>query len=262
VTPAPAPSARTPIDARSALSLGLLLQCAAMAWQLYAAPGALNGALYLELGVPEARANALDRVAVFALPVLALLAWRRPGAALLAPIALWFAATAWAQVRLAGSAWADLAPYGQALRYGAPIALLALGWEAPRVTRALLGAAVATVFASHGWKAWCAAPEFHDLIWGVWARWIPLAAPGQALVDGALAAIAVQDFLLAAGALAVGLGWTPGPRAGRFLLYMALWGAITAASRPLAFGWAFADRALVRAMNALGPYALWRLTRP
>ena len=256
MSPTSAPSARV------ALSLGLLLQCAAMAWQLHGAPGVLNGALYLELGVPEVHANAVDRVALLALPFLALLAWRRPRAVWLAPIALWFAATAWAQARLAGSAWADLAPYGQALRYGTPVAVLALGWDASRTARALLGIATAAVFASHGWKAWSAAPAFHDLIWGVWNRWVPLAAPGPERVDGALAAIAVQDFLLAAGALAVGLGWTPGPRAGRFLLYMALWGALTAVSRPLAFGWAFADRALLRALNALGPYALWRLTRP
>lgn len=262
MSPSTAQRSRCAPSVRTALSLGLLLQCAAMAWQLHGAPGVLNGALYLESGVPEARANALDRAAAVGLPLFALLSWRRPSAALLAPIALWFGASAWAQVRLAGSAWADLAPYGQALRYGAPIALVALGWEAPRVTRALLGAAIAAVFASHGWKAWCAAPEFHDLIWGVWARWIPWTAPGQELLDGALAAIAVQDFLLAAGALAVGLGWTPGPRIGRFLLYMALWGALTAVSRPLAFGWAFADRALLRALNALGPYALWRLSRP
>lgn len=232
-----------------------------MAWQLSGAPGVLNGALYLEQGVPEARANALDRAAAVALPLLALASWRGRRALLLAPIALWFAATAWAQVRLAGSAWAHLGPYGQALRYLAPLALAALAWDAERTARALLGCATAAVFASHGWKAWCAAPEFHDLIWGVWDRWIPLTAPGQSTVDLALAGIAVQDFLLAAGALAVGLGWTPGPRTARFLLYMALWGAVTAASRPLAFGWAFADRTLLRALNALGPYALWRLSR-
>jgi hypothetical protein len=232
-----------------------------MAWQLHAAPGALNGALYLELGVPEARADALDRAAVVALPLCALGSLGASRAWFLAPIALWFAASAWAQVHLAGSPWADLAPFGEALRFATPLALLALAAERPRLARALLGVASAAVFASHGWKAWGAAPEFHDLVWGTWERWLPWEAPVQDRVDGALAAIAVQDFLLAAGALAVGLGWTPGPRAARFLLYMALWGALTAASRPLAFGWAFADRALLRALNALGPYALWRLTR-
>lgn len=247
---------------RTLLGLGLWVQCAAAAWLLHDAPGHLNGALFLELGWPEARANALDRLAWIALPILASLALRRPRAWNLLPIALWFAADAWAVVAMKGSPYAPLAPWGSALRYGTPLALLALQLGHERAARLALGTAIAAVFASHGWKAWLEAPEFQNLIWGVWQRWLPFGAPSPHNVENLLAVIAVQDALLALGALLLGFGLRPLLNRRGFLLYMALWGVLTAASRPLALGWNFSDLCLLRALNALGPYALWRLTRP
>ncbi|MCA9258693.1 MAG: hypothetical protein KDA61_05820 [Planctomycetales bacterium] len=151
-----------------------------------------------------------------------------------------------------------------AARAVAPLAAVALAgrpngslrFSAGRVAM-LLRVALATTFAAHGIEAWQQNPEFIDLLIGS-ASLVSDEPLNQSAAEQTLAVVAMVDWLAAAACLLM-----PSTRAGGVpkalpttLLWMALWGGVTAASRVTAWGWYWGwFQMLIRAPHALLPIA-------
>lgn len=190
------------------------------------------------------------------LVLLAVLVWFRFGcwAALLMGLVL--LSESIAGVFAGGFPFFEHTPWAWALRFGTPFGLAVLLWREaspPVWCRAgaewILRVAIAAVFAIHGLEALWKHPQFIDLVIGSadtfgWEL-------GEAAVVRTLFVIAVVD-LVVAGLVLV---W---PRPG-VLIWLAVWGLVTALSRPLAYGFASYPELLMRAPHYLAPLAVMAL---
>lgn len=245
------------------LRLGLLAQCVAAAWLATRSPTAINGALFIELGVRESWCNSIDRAAAVLLPLFAVCASvpRRARLVFLLPIALWFLTDAIAAVIGRNESHSQLAPLERMVRYLVPIALPLLASERGirRVGEVLLRVSAACVFAAHGAKAWLLDPQFQDLLWSLFRRLRALGVdvrPDPDRIDHALHVIGGVDLTLAA--LVLLTRWRT------VALYMAAWGLITAGSRLVLWGMPGLAECALRALNAAVPFYLyltWRRAR-
>lgn len=227
-----------PIDAL--LRLVTALMAGTAAWTAATQPSTVNAWLFLSWGVPEEVAAWVDRGAAFTLVLAGLTALFRPGALCCLPIAAWLALEALARLLIGGEPFAQLAPFGHAVRFAAPLALWL--WSAGRRDAAfeLARVAAAATFLAHGYEALQHHPRFIDLL-------IPAAREhlgwrmSEATARHILTAIGLQDVLLA-----LALGWR---RARGIAFYMAAWGAITLGARVLAWGLEQWPAAAIRCAN-------------
>lgn len=246
----PAPEVRSWAGARRWLLAGLLLQTAAhvgYGWRHYTS---LNSLLFVDLGLEESLARAVELVLLGVLGAAALSLLLRPRAWACWVLAAGFLVEASSKTLIGGSAYAELSLASQAVRWLSPLALGALLGSRAGLARPLLRLGISATFFAHGWKAFQGNPAFLDLILGSAQRWTS-ASPSEAAAADLLRLIGLMDM-----ALAVGL-WGASWRG--LAAWAGLWGLITACSRTTALGPSFADQTLLRALNAFAPWALWCL---
>ena len=139
----------------------------------------------------------------------------------------------------------------QAVRFGAPLALflLAAGTSSATVHLAIsvLRTTAAATFLAHGYEAMIGHPPFVDLIIGAGRR-VTLRI-SQDSAEQLLVAVGAIDFVLSALVLFT--------RSRAAVLYMAVWGLVTASSRIVHSGLGAYFETLVRAGNAGVPLALF-----
>jgi hypothetical protein len=205
-------------------------------------------------GWTEQAALRLEGAAAFALiACIGLIAWRNawPAALVVAGWMLFSSiATAFTE-----TAFAALAPGGQACRWLAPVALAFLS-RRPENTRAaewLLRAAAAATFACHGLEAMLAHPPFIDLLIGATRN-----ASGPELAEGparvTLGLIGLLDLLLAVAILLPLRVWP-------VAIWMSNWGLLTAIARGVYLGSDVWPEVVIRLANGLTPLTvclLWR----
>ena len=198
------------------------------------------------LGWSEAAALNLQHAIGWCALQAAVCVLARPCASVLAPVTLLQIAIAAAMVRMHWGSqvewtwpWAAflLPPASQLARIAAPLGLMIVDpWlsEQPlaggrrKLGFAILGAAIAVTFIAHGIKACVAVPQFVDfniVAASTVLGWTMSESTSRAL----LFAIGIVDILVAL--LVVCVRW-------RFaIMYMAVWGFLTAAVRLVVFGW-------------------------
>ena len=176
----------------------------------------------------------LDRgVAILCLALVAGLAfacrkWPKLAWLYLLP-ALWLLANAQATAMNGGKAFAELAVPAHATRWGMLVALALLILRNPpsdRIANWVLRIACALTFAVHGWESLQLNPPFQDLLY-ITAGHVGIGL-SEWVCHGLLRTIGVMDLALAVSVVAV--------HNRRMLFWMACWGLITAASRPVAMG--------------------------
>lgn len=143
--------------------------------------------------------------------------------------AVWLLVNAQATAISGGKAFAELAVPAHATRWALFVALPLLILRNPlgdRIANWVLRIACALTFAVHGWEAFQLNPPFQDLLY-VAAGHVGIGL-SESVCHGLLRAIGIMDFVLAVSVLAVHLR--------PLLVWMACWGLITAASRPIAMG--------------------------
>ncbi len=163
---------------------------------------------------------------------------------------------AYAVILNGGKGFSDLAIGAHATRY--TLALLLIGYTFLHRVKAvhkvsyhkglfLLGAiACSSTFAVHGWEAYNLNAGFVDLIIGS-ANLLHLHPP-QASVTKVLILIGIMDMILAALVLLYPTR--------KLLYWMALWGLVTALSRPLSMGITAWHETAIRAGNCVLPLCL------
>lgn len=237
--------------AESVLRLCVAVTALTAAWAAWSRPTVVNGLLYFDLGLEEGLARAVDRGAAALLVLGGLLVvlrpWRWPAALVL----LWLVALASSITLRGDSEFSGIALPAHATRYGAPLALLLLGLASEAPAAWCLRLAAALSFATHGYEALVHNPHFLDLLL--------LSARRAGLRVAEADARLALDLIGWADLLVAGLVLLTRWRA--VALYMAAWGALTAASRLSALGPGAWTETGLRAANALVPLALalaWR----
>jgi len=148
-------------------------------------------------------------------------------------------------------------PFGHAVRFVAPVVLLAFGTGTGSYLKLewLLRIAIASTFIGHGLAAYWLKPGFVDLIVGTIDTFLGsdwrLAEEREKIALLLLPWIGRIDFLLAALIL------IPFKRLRTVALWMAIWGFVTAVSRVTAFGWERWPDLMIRAANGGIPLLLW-----
>ena len=247
------------------------VQCAGYAAQL-AGPSSLNSWLLEPLGDSfvsglDAWATACLWTSLVAVPLLGVIrpigTTGRPWA-FRCDLTLLGLVVSWALTEAFFSWWSNMGnpfrgtdPFGHAVRYVAPFVLLVLwsGWGRHVRTEWILRLAVAATFVGHGLCSWWLQPEFIDLIVGTMDTFLgddwEAAGARQVFAEDALPWIAMQDFVLA------GLLVLPGRRLRWLVLWMSIWGFITALSRITAFGLERWPDFCLRICNGGIPLLLW-----
>ena len=248
----------------------VVVQCAGYAAKL-STPSSLNSLLLESLGDGivsgvDAWAAIILWIAVLSLPTLGILrptgtigcSWpSRCETLLLCFVAAWTLGEAFFSWRAnPGNPFHATDPYGHAVRYLAPIALLLL-WQKKSPDLRLewaLRLAVAGTFVGHGLSCWWLKPNFIDLILGSMDTFFgenwEAAEERELFAKAVLPWIAIQDFILA------GLILLP-KRLRWVALWMAIWGVVTALSRMTAFGWERWHDLFIRICNGGIPLLLW-----
>ena len=235
-----------------ALRLCVALTALTAAQVAWSRPTVVNGLLYFDLGLDEGLARTIDRTAALLLlaagAATLLRSWRWPAAALL----VWLIAVASSTTLRGDGAFSSIALPAHATRFGAPLALLLCGLASEAPASWCLRLCAASTFAAHGYEALVHNPHFVDLLLLSTSR-VGYALP-EAEARLALDVIAWVDLVVAA--LVLVTRWRV------VALYMAAWGAVTAASRLTALGPEAWTETGMRVANALVPLALYLAWRP
>ena len=143
--------------------------------------------------------------------------------------AIWLLMNAYAIAINGGKAFSELAVPAHATRWGIFLALIFLSLrnaQSDRIANWILRIGCALTFTIHGWEAFQLNPAFQDLLY-VTCGHIDIALT-ESVCHGLLRIIGVMDLVLAISVVAI--------HSRPLLLWMACWGLITAASRPIALG--------------------------
>ncbi len=144
------------------------------------------------------------------------------------------------------------------MRLTLPIAAMLL-FQSLEITRAwaiqIMRLATALTFAAHGLKALLADPHFIDFLL-VFCRRLGFAGVGEAQATTALHVIGTIDVLLAAHLFALKLEFNR-----MVLVWMAIWGAVTAFARITYGGWGNGHEVLIRSAHFTMPLALLLLAK-
>ena len=254
--PAPLPPLTRP---QRLLLLGLFIQSAGLALLAWRRSSALNATIFLTLDAPEFWAVWVDRAGalLMTLSVAAFARWRKEG--FIALVTFWTALLMGCSWFQNASYFEGLTPFAWGIRVGTP----ALVWwwlvfrpreRSPAGVLWGMRVVIAMTFATHGVEALRHHPRFIDLLLGSASR-LHAGLLNQAQAESLLSVIGVVDVATAAGLLAC---W----RWRGFPLWMAIWGAVTAASRVTQWGWSGMDHALLRVMHGGLPLVLyWVMAR-
>lgn len=175
--------------------------------------------------------------------------------------AAWLLLNAHAVALNGGKAYAHLAIPAHATRWMLPIALCLLnvmkGCIKPKPhwilhTNWMLRIACASTFVIHGWEAFQLHPGFQDLIYVTWGYIGP--EPSADTIHILLRVIGLMDGMMAMSVLLV--------HSPKTLYWMALWGLITALSRPLTMGFEAWPELAMRLANAAVPMFIIALGLP
>jgi hypothetical protein len=176
---------------------------------------------------------------------------------ILLAMSLYLFAQAWAIVLTGGKAFSELSILAHATRWGLPLAL----WSSFRektealstskgLRRILIYCCVFTFFI-HGWEAYSLTPVFQDLIYNFCSLFAwPIQAP---TIHSILKIVGCMDILLALSLFFI--------RSPKIYLWMAIWGLITALSRPLTLGLEAWPELAIRSANGGLPFILFLLSR-
>jgi hypothetical protein len=233
------------------LRVGLALQCAAAVGAILAVGTPLNTFLFLDLGVSDATARELDRGIACALVLAAISLPFAKGRALFYAVAAWFAIEAVLSGYNGGFFAASLAPFARAVRFLAPLALLAAMSGDDARAKKLLAWGSAFVFAAHGIEALLLNPRFIDFLIVTVDR-VTSYRMAQSFAEAQLVLIGLVDLLLAILVI---------KRPSKAVWgYMAFWGIATALMRSVYYGpeigW---HHTLVRVLNGGAPLVLLML---
>ena len=170
----------------------------------------------------------------------------------LIPICLWVLFQAVAVSMNGGKKFSELALLAHATRWGMPLVLFIFIFCKDK-TKWLLPAIVfsSMTFAVHGWEAWNLNPPFQDLLYNFAAMFG--VSPGQGAVHLFLKSVGCMDIFLA---IAVLFYRKPG-----LFLWMAIWGFVTAFSRPLTIGFDAWPEFAMRIANCGMPAVLFAAYR-
>ena len=246
---------RLPVPAAVAiLRVSLVLMALGYYVALTTRAGSHFGSIALfKWGVPYDTILAWETAMARVLVVLALLAWFRFGCWPALLIGLTVMSESIAGVFAGGFPFYEHTYWAWALRFAAPFALAVLLWRQslqPAWTAAagewILRLALAAVFTIHGLEAFWQHPQFIDLVIGS-ANTVGWEV-GETAVVRTLIVIAAVDLLVAALVIL----WPRTP----VLVWLAIWGLVTALSRPMAYGFASYPDVLVRAPHYLAPLAI------
>lgn len=207
------------------VTLGLTCVAYALTWLLYSGP--VFGFFYFQLGLSEPLALRLEWTVAATLVACAPLLLLRGGmsASVVALIVLGFAML---------YAWFDQVwyPWLTPIAWGARL-VLPLGWVAlhvgeRRIARRVLIVGIVATFAAHAIEALLLKPAFIDYILGT-SRRFGVTSTTQSDAHTMLYAIGVADLLACVLVLV--------PKTRRIgLIWMAVWGAVTAFARPTTYG--------------------------
>ncbi|MDF1798689.1 MAG: hypothetical protein P1V81_05900 [Planctomycetota bacterium] len=221
----------------------------------------INSFLFLEHGVDEDLARAIDLAACVALVAGALgtlFGVRSIARVMGVFVGLWFAAIALTTAVLGGEPFAHLAPLAHAARFGLPFALVLWTLRWWRGAEAVLRVALAATFAVHGYEALQHHPGFLDLVFLTKLELESLFHLAELPFEerqarAILTAIGLLDLVLAGLLLLV--------RWRAVALYMAFWGLLTALSRVTAGGLEWWPEVGLRVSHIGGPLVLWMIWR-
>ena len=163
--------------------------------------------------------------------------------------AFWLLANAHAIGLNGGKAFAELAIPAHATRFGLLIALAILFGQHPKNNQFvhwLIRISCGLTFAIHGWEALHLNPAFQDLLYFT-AGHVNIDLPEWGC-HGLLRIIGIMDILLAISVVSVSNL--------RIFIWMACWGLITAASRPISLGFDVWPEFAMRLPNAVMPLLL------
>ncbi len=237
------------------------LQCVGAFWQSRVGETAIFEWLWLGVRLSESTALAVADAGAYVVLAAGVASLVAPLGPWLYVVVAWFLATAMAETLLGGAAFTALTLPADAVRIMAP--LLLVWWPeetetAPPLLSSdrldqLLGLAVASTFAAHGWEAFQLHPRFADYLF-VASEMVGGERFSTSTAHGLLIVIGIVDWLVALAVLA-GMRWRP------LLLYMTFWGTLTALARVVHGGWWGIPKCLVRAANAGVPLALYLWSR-
>jgi purple acid phosphatase-like protein/calcineurin-like phosphoesterase family protein len=251
----PHPSAPfEPADAVSTcLRVSIALTCLGAALISLRYEGPVFTWLFIGGGWPEEDALRVEHGAAWAFLGSIPLLFLRNGRPALVFLAVWTglraAAQSWDEV------WhPELVPLDLAARALAPLGLLAICGNRRTLGTAILRVAVAATFLGHGLEALYGKPEFVDLLLAAGRKLLGLSIPESGARE-TLRAIGSLDLLVAASLL-LPVRWRG------IAAWAAFWGLLTAAARIVHLGWQNTPEALVRAVHAGAPLALFFAWRP
>ena len=231
-----------------AVRVALSIQCAAAAGAVLNSGSALNTFLFHDLHIADPILRELDRGVACALVLAAISCVFARGKGLFVAIAAWFLLESLLSAYNGGYFAAPLAPFSRAVRYLAPLALIALLDEEEKRAVRLLAWGSALVFAAHGIEAVLANPRFVDFLIVTVDR-----VSGMRMSQSA-----AEVELLLIGLVDLGLAILVIKRPCRSVwIYMAFWGFTTAVMRSIYYGpeigW---HHTLVRIFNGGAPLLL------
>lgn len=237
------------------LRVGLLLQTIGIFGHALRRGTSINTTLFLNADLSESLSRAIDVTGGSLTLAAGVWFFARPNK--IAPI--WIAAWTglWALAHwIQGSAYFEwVGPPAWAIRVGAPLVALLFMSGMLGKAASLARAAAALTFAAHGVEALQHHPKFIDLLIAAGHRFTGHYF-SQSDATNILTAIGVID-LIAAAIIIAPIKWRP------LALWMAFWGAVTAASRVVEFGPLSAwDMTTLRAMHACLPLVLFFLWAP
>lgn len=230
------------------LRSAIALQCVGAAKGVLASGSPIGSFFFLDLHLPESVTTVFDQGVACGLLLLALVALFLPRRPALYLLAGWFLIESLATAYMGGHFAAEIAPFARAVRYAAPVALVALTAADLERAKRMLTYGAAAVFAAHGIEALLLNPQFLDYLIVSVDRTTGFRMT-QAVAEYHVYAIGLVDVLLAVLAVR---------RPSRLVLgYMAFWGFTTAGMRMLYYGpEAGYHHALIRSLNGAAPLLL------
>jgi uncharacterized membrane protein YphA (DoxX/SURF4 family) len=235
------------------LRVTVALTCVGAAAQMLLYGGPVFSWLWMDLDWSENAAARVESGAAFGLIAAAGLVFWQPARSLLPLIAAWLLFTALADT-LIGTWHPELTIGGHAVRYIAPLALLALLRKQRTGAEWLLRVGTAATFIFHGLQALLMKAEFLDFIIGA----------GRNLAGAAIYEDSARNALIVIGALDICVGlMILIPYKWRVVAgWLALWGFTTALARVVYAGWGNWPELLIRVANGAAPLTLLLLWRP
>lgn len=175
-------------------------------------------------------------------------------------LGLYLAALAVFQGLNGGEIFSELSITAQATRWLPCLALWLLFFYRTTMQTPLFNSAIylliiaaSLTFATHGYEAFMEHPKFKDLLYGTLK--IISISPSETLVITLLKVIGIMDILLAISVIFFHSKWK------WLILWMAVWGFLTAVSRATAFGELGIDDALLRIGNGFIPLIVYLVIR-